>query len=142
MKLLLIRKIKDDQTTIGDLFTDGSFECHTLEDKDRGLTQTMTHAEVAAVKVYGKTAIPSGTYEVVISWSEKHKRMLPHLLDVPGYGEIEMHIGNFAVDTLGCILLGVTAGKDFIGSSAIAFNKFYAKLLTAIKTEKVFITIQ
>lgn len=141
MKLDLIRKIKDDQTTIGDLLVDGCFECHTLEDKDRGLKQSMTPAEIAAIKVYGKTAIPTGTYEVVIKWSEKHQRMLPHLLNVPGYGAIEIHVGNFAADTLGCILLGMSVGKDFIGSSKVAFAYFFAKLSTALKTEKVFITI-
>lgn len=142
MKLLLVRKIKDNETTIGDLLVDGVFECHTLEDKDRGLKQSMTGAEIAAIKVYGKTAIPAGTYEIVIKWSEKHQRMLPHLLNVPGYGEVEIHVGNFASDTLGCILLGTSVGKDFVGSSKIAFSYFYAKLSTALKTEKAFITIQ
>lgn len=142
MKLELFRKDKDNQTTIGKMLVDGAFECYTLEDKDRGLTQSMTIAQIAAIKVYGATAIPTGTYEIVIKWSPKHKRMLPHLLNVPGYGEIEIHIGNFAKDTLGCILLGASEEKDFIGSSAVAFNAFYPKLEKALKMAKVFITIQ
>ena len=64
MKLLLKRKAKKENYTIGDLYIDGKLFCNTLEDTDRNLTSTMSKDEIAKVKVYGKTAIPTGTYVV------------------------------------------------------------------------------
>ncbi|MFX7824823.1 DUF5675 family protein, partial [Acinetobacter baumannii] len=70
MKLLLQREPSTKQSTPGKLFIDGQFECHTLEDivRPRG------------VKVYGQTAIPAGTYQVVLTMSPRFKRVLPLLL--------------------------------------------------------------
>lgn len=99
------------------MFIDGKFECYTLED----ITRT-------GAKVYGETAIPSGTYRLVIDWSNRYGRKMPHVLDVPGFDGIRIHAGNTAVDTLGCILLGKTKGTDSIGQSKMAFEEFYRKL--------------
>ena len=57
-------------------------------------------------KVYGKTAIPRGLYKVTTSQSYRFKRVLPEVLDVPGFTGIRVHGGNTAEDTLGCILVG------------------------------------
>ncbi len=141
MKLTLQRGIFTAESSIGKLSINDVFECDTLEDFDRGLKQTMDPAEIAKIKVFGKTAIPAGTYEVVIKWSAKHGRMLPHLLNVPGYGEIEIHPGNSAVDTLGCILVGESESTNWISSSVAAFDKLFAKLQAVPPTEKIFITI-
>ena len=52
---------------------------------------------------------------------------MPLLMDVPGRSEIEIHFGNTEAQTRGCILLGDTLGKDFIGQSRQAFDNFWAK---------------
>lgn len=94
MKLLLIRKKYDLDYTHGELFVDDKFFCHTLEDA------------IGTKKVYGETAIPTGIYNVVISYSNHFKRDLPELLNVPNYAGIRIHGGNTSADTLGCILVG------------------------------------
>lgn len=142
MELLVERKIKDNLTTIGDLSIDGCFECHTLEDKDRGLTNEMPLAQINQIKVATLTAIPTGRYEVAVNFSNRFQRMMPIIINVPGYCGVRIHWGNYAKDTDGCILLGKTESTDFIGNSVIEFNAFFEKLADALKTQKVFITIK
>ena len=141
MELLLKRTTKTDISTIGELTIDGLFECFILEDKDRGLYQLMTLEKIKEIKQYGKTAIPTGKYEVAITFSNKFKKYLPLLLDVKGYEGIRIHPGNTEVDTLGCLLPGTIAGKDVVSDSRAAFLKLFAKLEEATKVQKVFITI-
>jgi hypothetical protein len=142
MELLLTRKTKDNLTTIGELNIDGVFECYTLEDKDRGLLQTMPLAEIMQIKIPTLTAIPAGRYEVAINFSDRFNRLMPILINVPGYAGVRIHWGNYAKNTDGCILVGKTESADFIGSSILEFTGFYLKLADALKTQKVFITIQ
>lgn len=112
MKLTLIREIFTDKTTIGSLFIDGKFFCYTLEDKDRGLTSDMTLEEIKKIKVYGETAIPLGSYKLILNASPKFNRVLPRLQEVKGYEGVLIHRGNYAKDTLGCILVGKEKSKD------------------------------
>lgn len=130
MKLLLKRLHKTDKSTIGELSIDGKFECYTLEDVER------------KEKVFGKTAIPKGTYEVVMTMSNRFKKRMPLLLNVPGYEGVRIHTGNKPEDTEGCLLLGKTRGVDVIGDSRKAIADFYPKLEAALKVGKVTITIE
>ncbi|HEX8186352.1 MAG TPA: DUF5675 family protein [Blastocatellia bacterium] len=129
MNLKLVRKTFTEQSTIGDLSVNGKQECFTLEDK------------VRAVKIHGKTAIPAGIYEVAITFSDKFKKPLPLLLNVPNFAGVRIHSGNTAADTEGCILVGTTKGKDVVGNSRVAFKALFAKIEAALKKEKVFIEI-
>ena len=107
-----------DTHTVGKMYVDGIYECYTLEDAVRNGT-----------KIIGKTAIPIGTYKVIIDASTRFKQDMPHILDVPDFTGVRIHAGNTSADTDGCILLGSTwAGKDFIGNSKIAYKKFFDKL--------------
>jgi hypothetical protein len=107
-----------DTHTVGKMYVDGVYECYTLEDAVRNGT-----------KVIGKTAIPIGTYKLIIDASTRFKQDMPHILDVPDFTGVRIHAGNTSADTDGCILLGSTwAGKDFIGNSKIAYKKFFDKL--------------
>lgn len=98
MKLRVERLWKKKDYTVGRLYVDGEFFCNTLEDVVRDLPKEK--------KVYGKTAIPAGTYKVVYNWSPKFSRNLPRLLNVPYFDGILIHPGNTAVDSAGCILVG------------------------------------
>jgi hypothetical protein len=102
--------------TIGSLSIDGVFFCHTLEDPVRD------------EKIYGKTAIPTGTYKVVITMSPRFKRELPLLLDVPNYQGVRIHPGNTADDTEGCILVGNLLKDDFITNSRKTFNSLLERM--------------
>lgn len=129
MNLKLIRKINTSKSTIGDLFIDGVFFCHTLEDEDK--------ISKGLPKVFGETAIPKGKYKVIINRSNRFSQLagkdvfLPLLLNVPEYEGVRIHGGNKPEDTEGCILLGMVYNPeipDFIGMSQIALQKFMAKI--------------
>ena len=98
MKLELNRIAKKSLYTIGRLFVDGRYFCDTLEDRCRDLDREE--------KVMHETAIPAGTYEVIVNVSAKFKRKLPLLLNVPHFSGIRIHRGNTDKDTSGCILVG------------------------------------
>jgi len=126
MNLVLKRLHKTENSTVGELTVDGLFQCYTLEDIER------------EVKVKSETAIPKGTYKVIINRSNRFKRLLPLLLDVKGFEGIRIHSGNTNHDTEGCILVGETRSKDFIGKSRKAFNALFEKMK---KAESITITI-
>ena len=130
MKIEVQRELGTSGYTAGTMLVDGEFECYTLED------------QVRDEKVFGETAIPAGTYKVVISFSPHFKRDLPLLLNVPNYEGVRIHPGNTAADTEGCILVGVTRGIGSVGSSRIAFEALYSKIEAAwTKHEPIFLTI-
>lgn len=142
MELFLKREIFTDVSTIGVLSINGQFECYILEDKDRGLNSTMPLSEIEKLKVYGKTCIPYGRYEIDWTMSNRFKVMMPILLKVPGYEGIRIHKGNTEIDSLGCLLPGRKKANNMISESTFATNQLYNKIQTAkSRREKVFITI-
>ena len=142
MELELTRKVRTNNSTIGELSINDIFECFIIEDKDRGLRKDMTLSELINKKVHGNTAIPSGRYEVVISFSNRFKKMLPLLMDVPAYEGIRIHPGNTAADTEGCLLPGRNKGTDAVTSSRLAFTALSEKLKAAASVEKIFMTVK
>lgn len=141
MKLLLNRVNADPLRTHGKLFIDGVYFCDTLEDTDRLLDSNDALEELNKKKIYGKTAIPIGSYTVVISYSPRFKRELPLLLNVPAYLGIRIHPGNTEVDTHGCILVGIRRGDKIINSRAM-FDKLLSRMYKAMKTEPIQIEIK
>lgn len=142
MELFLKREIFTDVSTIGVLSINGQFECYILEDKDRGLNSTMPLSEIEKLKVYGKTCIPYGRYEIDWTMSNRFKVMMPILLKVPGYEGIRIHKGNTEIDSLGCLLPGRKKANNMISESTFATNQLYNKIQTAkSRREKIFITI-
>lgn len=117
------RKWFSPKSTIGEMSVDGVFECFTLEDVIRP----------GGLKVWGETAIPEGGYDVAINMSSRFKRLMPQLLNVPGFEGIRIHAGNTDVDTHGCILVGDEHGADFIGHSKIAYDRLFKKMQSAVK---------
>jgi hypothetical protein len=116
MKLEVKRLHRTDNSTIGELTIDGKFECYTLEDKER------------YVKIKGETAIPKGTYKVIINESNRFKRMLPLLIAVPNFEGVRIHAGNSNHDTEGCILVGQNRSVDYITKSRKAFDSLFKKM--------------
>ncbi len=142
MELYLKRDTFTEISTTGKLLIDGQFECFILEDRDRGLTDTMPLAEIVATKIYGKTAIPYGRYEVDWTMSARFKVFMPILLNVKGYSGIRIHKGNTEIDSLGCLLCGRKRANNIITESTAATNLLYTKIQTAkSRKEKIFITI-
>ena len=153
MEITLIRKYKLKDYTIGKLYIDGVYFCDTIEDADRGLYCGMGLDWIKEKKIYGETAIPYGRYKVTLKFQspkyankkqyEKCKGYIPRLLDVPGFDGILIHIGNFAKDSYGCILLGENKVKGAVVNSTIWFWKFYDIVKQADDEGKdIYITIQ
>ena len=85
MNILLKRIAKKETYTIGKLYIDNVYFCDTIEDKDRGLNQDMPINDIKKKKVYGETAIPTGTYSLIIDYSNRFKRRMAHILHVRGH---------------------------------------------------------
>jgi hypothetical protein len=138
MQLTLKRRPSSIDSTIGELFIDGVFECFTLED----LVREVPGRPVSEWKVARETAIPAGTYAVIITDSMRFKRQLPLLVNVPGFSGVRIHSGNTAEDTEGCILVGSQVNGDAIIESRKAFDALFEKLSDAFESwQTVHITV-
>jgi len=94
MLIEVVREKYLEHVTMGKMFVDGVFYAFTLEDK------------VREVKVWGETAIPTGTYSVFVRYSNRFKKELVAVKDVPKFDGVLIHGGNTDKDTHGCILIG------------------------------------
>ena len=130
MELTLTRRDCGKISTLGEIQVGGVFECFCIEDTDRQL-ETDPDA-----KVHGRTCIPRGKYEVIITWSNRFSKELPLLVDVPGFQGIRIHPGNTAADTEGCLLPATSyaqQGDQMVGvNSREAFRRLFAKIQTAV----------
>lgn len=128
--------------SIGVLSINGKRICETIEDEDRGLDESMSLADIKARKVHGQTAIPTGRYQVLYTYSPRFKKMLPLLDGVPGYEGVRIHPGNTAKDTEGCILCGRNTAVGTVTNSRYCTGKVIELIEQAIKNkETVTITI-
>ena len=154
MELLVKRVARRDEYTIGRLYINGVKFSDTLEDCDRGLTQDMPLEEIKAKKVYGKTAIPTGTYEIDMntispkfqarSWAKPYGGKLPRLIGVKGFEGVLVHVGNTADNSSGCLLVGKNSIKGMVTDSTKTFMSLMSKYLLPAKLrgEKITITIE
>ncbi len=115
MNLIVQRDTFTENSTTGELFVDGDFQCYTLEPR----------SDQSEGKPF---CIPAGTYPLTLEFSEKNGMIVPHVLDVPDFTEIEIHPGNFPSDTEGCTLVGETRGSDIVSSSRVAFSALMQRL--------------
>lgn len=134
MKIELNRFIRGTDFTIGALSIEGEWLCWTGEDRVRADGEP---------KVYGKTAIPAGSYPVIVNLSPKFKKRMPRLVGVPGFDGILIHKGNDAEDTSGCILVGAQVDSpNRISNCSKVFDTLFQKIDRAYSSgEGVTITI-
>lgn len=147
IKVLVKRIAKKTKYTIGKLFINGVFYANTLEDADRGLTQNMSEDEIKSKKIYGETAIPTGTYKIDMStispkfknhsWAKPYKGKIPRLINVKGFDGVLIHPGNSDQDTFGCLLVGK---NDVVGKVTNSVNYFH-KIMTELTKEPNNITL-
>ena len=142
MKLELKRRYFAPTYTIGSLFIDGVYFCDTVEDKNRDFNKDGDLNDKGETKVYAETAIPFGTYRVIVNRSPKLRRELPRLLSVPHFDGILIHRGNTAKSSAGCIIVGENKIKGGVVNSAVYEVDLISKIKGAIKAgEEVFIEI-
>lgn len=136
MNLRLLRFSPGKESTLGLLLVDPvQFLCFTLEDQHQ------------TTKVYGETRIPAGMYHLTLreygTHHDKYKARygfhqgMLELLNVPGFTDVLMHIGNKDDDTAGCILVGDSSEQNitedgFIGASGNAYARVYPPIASAI----------
>jgi len=131
MNLTLIRTRGTKDFTHGKLRVNNKFFCDTIEDEER------------PSKIWGKTAIPVGRYEIILNMSNRFKVIMPLLLEVPNFAGIRIHSGNTALDTEGCILLGTFKSLGTIINSRIAYRALMKVLRAAIADkQKIWIEIK
>lgn len=119
MKLQLKRIAFRPTYTIGKLYIDGKYFCDTLEDPPR------------EVKIMNETCIPEGEYKVIINMSNRFKRLMPLLMNVPGFEGIRIHAGNNASNTSGCLLVGKNKIVGQLVESRNTFDELFSILSEA-----------
>lgn len=140
MELLLKRRFLGETYTIGSLFVNGKYFCDTLEDKTRDLNKNGVF-DGNEKKVMHQTSIPYGVYQVVVKLSQRFKRNLPRLLNVPEFDGILIHRGNTDADTSGCIIVGENKVKGKVINST-GYEVKLTEMLTAAQNRKEQITIK
>ena len=138
MEILLKRIAKKNLYTIGKLYIDGVYFCDTIEDKDRGLSQSMPLEEIKKIKVPNETAIPTGTYNVTLNvvspkfkdraWAKPYEGKVPRILNVPGFEGVLIHPGTDQNSTSGCIILGKNKIVGKVVESQAIFKIFMVKV--------------
>lgn len=134
MKLTLKRDERGPDHTYGKLYINGTYFCETIEDEER------------AQKVMHETAIPKGTYKVILSFSPRFQQRMPLLLNVPNFTGIRIHYGTTDDSSSGCPIVGRTRGtykgQPAVFESRVAFKALMERLNAADKKEAITITVE
>lgn len=143
MKLKVNRIYRGLDYTIGRLYINDEYYSDVLEDADRGLKDDMDLETIQALKKPNITAIPTGTYKVLITYSPRFKQRMPILMNVKGFEGIRIHSGNTHKDTSGCLLVGENKEKGKVLNSKITYTKLFNIINDALENnDEVTITIE
>ena len=127
MKIVVERFMFDKNYTMSRVYVDDKFYCFGLEPYDASITKETPVEDIKSLKTkYGKIAVPLGEYELVYNWSNKYQKMLPLVMDTPGFAGVRLHAGNKIDDTRACLLLGKFYMNGVISDSRATMNKFIA----------------
>ncbi len=139
MEITLERKIFNPNSTEGNLYINGKWFCHTIEDVVRAEPGKWN----TDLKVYSKTAIPYGKYPVLATWSARFKRILTGVFSVPDFEGIRIHNGTSELSSAGCIIVSYKDdGKNHrLINDKAAMNDLCKLVEKTQKTEKIYLTI-
>lgn len=154
MEVLVYRKYKKPDYTVGRMSIDGTFICNTMEDVDRGLDDGMQDWMIKNKKIPNVTAIPTGRYKIDMDtvspkfskypfYMEVCQGKLPRIKNVRGFDGILIHCGVDHSNSSGCILVGMNTKVGKLTDSKETFKKIYALMKEAHdKGETIYITIE
>lgn len=125
MRLHVQLVAETEESSLSVLTVEGEFVCFVLEDGFR------------LEKVAGETRIPPGVYKIGKrregSFFERYKKQYGHayalhVLNVPNFEFVLIHIGNTVFDTRGCLLTGLGVsfnGRFAVNQSTAAYLQVY-----------------
>lgn len=154
MEVLVYRKYKKPDYTVGRMSIDGTFICNTMEDVDRGLDDGMQDWMIKNKKIPNVTAIPTGRYKIDMDtvspkfskypfYTEVCQGKLPRIKNVRGFDGILIHCGVDHSNSSGCILVGMNTIKGKLTDSKETFKKVYTLMKEAHDNgETIYITIE
>lgn len=160
MELKLKRIARKEKYTIGRLMMrdkqNGEWVvlCDTIEDRDRGLDQSMSEANIARIKVKHQTAIPTGKYEIDMNtvsgtfvkkplYKDFCQGKVPRLKYVKGFSGILIHSGTDQDSSSGCIIVGQNKVMGKVINSWATFKRVYMVLKRAANNgEKITLTVE
>ena len=130
MEISVHRHPSENGCTVSDVYIGTRWQCVFIEDQVR----EVMGVPVTQWKIPGTTAIPRGRYRITITMSNRFKRLMPLLHNVPGFSGVRIHPGNTAADTEGCLLPGTSVGADdsMVVGSRVAYAALYAKIEAAL----------
>ena len=140
MKIKIDRKWPKSSYVVGNWYVSGRKLCNSLEETERGLVKSMPPGKINQIKIKGATAIPKGTYTVVLSvspkfkdrvWGRKYDGLTPEILKVKGFSSVRIHPGNRASDTDGCPLIGDNTAVGRLTNSTKRYYELMDKLMVA-----------
>lgn len=151
--LTLERRYRCNEYTIGRMMVGSIVTSDTFEDKDRGLTSDMSLAAIKLRKIFGKTAIPVGTYRIKLTysakfankpWAKKYGGLVPEILDVKGFSGVRIHPGNDQYDTEGCPLVGENKVKGKVINSVAKYCELMDSYLIPAhkRNDDIWITVK
>ncbi len=130
MELVIKREKPTEYFVMGVLYVDGNKYCDTLEDPPR------------AVKIPAKTGIPAGRYEIDVTYSNRFKKPMILVKDVPGFSGVRIHGGRDEKDTEGCPLVGYRASLGLLAGGPGVSANLHSLVTTALATQKVYLTVE
>lgn len=127
-ELKVVRFEFTEESTISELYLNGTLFCFCIEDYDRGLDSLMKLEDIKAAKVKDLTAIPIGHYNVTLFTSPKHGPNTPLLHNVPGFDMVEIHNGNYVSNSSACLLVGSGHTKNMVTNSRVTLERLKDEL--------------
>ena len=112
VKLKIQRQHKGSDCTSGQISIEGTVAGYTLERPWQGNIPLIS-------------SIPEGRYHGYVRRNTSDRWRI-ELNDVSGRTNVQLHVGNFVADGLGCVLIGANLTKDLctLTDSKAAFDKF------------------
>lgn len=124
MKVIVERFIFNKTYTMSRVYVDGEFFSFALEPYDASITKETPVEDIKELKEKnGKIAVGLGEYELVYTWSNKYKKMLPLVKDTPGFSGVRIHSGNTSDDTRACLCPGKFLRNGYVCESRATMTK-------------------